>query len=267
MVLSACGLTCDAKDITVLREGSDMGRQAVFDISRIWIVRIFELHDGYRQPAEFISDILTALEMASAPSERVRHHGIVERTPFHYTVTEFCAGVELTRELCADQGVGAQIAALQHALRDLSVPDTVGTVEEYMQPRLARLYSKLDSASLTVAQRKDIGDLSALADFQPFRMVVSHCDISPENIIARSEPQGAISVIDWEFCTYVPEFRIDSTFRYKAGRELWGDGFLDSHGFKPYPKQVVWTERLCMIAEDYDGAEFEAGILGALNFR
>jgi hypothetical protein len=59
------------------------GRQWVFRIDQTWIVRIFETHDGFRQPAAFFYRILTELDQAGAHSERIRHHGIIPDTPFY----------------------------------------------------------------------------------------------------------------------------------------------------------------------------------------
>ncbi|KAJ7136109.1 hypothetical protein C8R44DRAFT_393443 [Mycena epipterygia] len=264
-VLSACNLTPNAKDIAIVREGSDSGRQAVFIIAHTWVVRIFELHDGYRESAAFISSVLTALENLDAPCEHIRYHGIVPDTSFHYTVTKFAEGGPLTNELCRDPGVRVQVTTLYRALRDLDVPDTVGTVEDYMQPRLARLLSKLAVINPAISQK--VGPLSPLSEFRAFQMVVSHCDMAPENIIARFGPSVSVTVIDWEFCMHVPEFRVEVQLGSKVGREIWGAGFVRDCGYGPYPPQVVWTESLCMIAEDYEGQQFEETILAALSLR
>jgi hypothetical protein len=77
MVLLACGLICNPQDIAILREGKDMGRQIVFKISNTWIIRLFELYDGYRQPAAFISSVLTA----GARRRSVRAHPVPQRRP------------------------------------------------------------------------------------------------------------------------------------------------------------------------------------------
>ncbi|KAJ6610996.1 hypothetical protein B0H10DRAFT_2224461 [Mycena sp. CBHHK59/15] len=249
-----CNIPYNPDEVTVLRAGNE-GRQSVFRVAHTWIVRIFELHDGYRQPAAFIARVLAALERAGAPAERIRHHGVVPGTPFHYTVTQLAAGGPLARACCANPGVRAQ-----H-------PGCGGTVEAYMHPRLAQLRAKLAGADPAVAEQ--VGELATLSECARFRMVVSHNDLAEENIFARFEPSVSISVIDWEFCAYIPEFRNDVTLRGKVGRELWGEGFYETYdiGFGPYPERVVWTERLCMIAEDYEGTDFEKGVLGALNAR
>ncbi|KAJ7484629.1 hypothetical protein FB451DRAFT_88361 [Mycena latifolia] len=165
-VLSACGLTPDAKTslfcVTVLREGKGMGRQAVFSIARTWIIRIFELHDGYRQHAAFIARILTAIEEAGAPCEHIRYHGVVSDTPFRYTVTKFVEGIPLTDELRRDPNVRRRVAALYQAMWRIDVPDSVGTVEDYMWPRLERPHGKLDAVSLAVLLKA--GTLSSLSD-------------------------------------------------------------------------------------------------------
>ncbi|KAJ7484658.1 hypothetical protein FB451DRAFT_1233074 [Mycena latifolia] len=265
-VLSTCGLTPNAKDITILREGKHMGRQAVFAIARTWVIRIFELHDGYRQPAAFIAYILTALEEAGAPCEHIRYHGVVPDTPFHYTVSKFVEGAPLTDGLCWDSNVRRQVAALYRDMWRLDVPDAAGTVEDYMRPRLERLHTKLSAVSPPIFLK--VGVLSSLSDLRAFRMVVSHCDLVPENIIARFEPSVSVSIIDWEFCAYVPEYRVAVQLGSKNGRETWGAGFLQDCGYGPYPEQVRWTEALCMIAEDWDSIpEFEAQILIALEAR
>ncbi|KAJ6631231.1 hypothetical protein B0H10DRAFT_1981511 [Mycena sp. CBHHK59/15] len=268
MVLSACGISARSEDVTLLREGKDIGRQTVFSIAHTWIIRIFELHGGYRQPASFFFSVLTDLEQAGAPSERIRHYGVIPDTPFHYTVTEFASGVELPRELCTDPSVCMQIAALYRAMRGLSIPDTVCTVEAFMQPRLAQLHAKLACASPAVS--KKVGELATIFDLHRYRMVISHCDLSTgENIIVRFQPSFSITVIDWEFCSYVPEFRDGRFLCCKAGRAQWGERFIETYdpGFSPYPAKIVWTEWLCMIAEEYDGPEFEAAVLKVLDAR
>ncbi|KAJ7871341.1 hypothetical protein B0H13DRAFT_2060582 [Mycena leptocephala] len=207
MVLSACGLTCNPQGIAILREGKDMGRQIVFKISNTWIIRLFKLYDGYRQPAAFISSVLSALERAGAPYERIRYHGVVPRTSINYTVTKFAEGIELTEEMCTNPDVRLQVATLYRALRRLEVPDTI-TIEEHMRPRLARLHEKL--ASVSPATLHKVGELASLSEFKDYQMVVSHCDLAAENIIARFEPSGSVSicVIDWEYCAYVPESHV-----------------------------------------------------------
>ncbi|KAJ7189561.1 hypothetical protein GGX14DRAFT_484842 [Mycena pura] len=265
MVLSACDMTCSPHDVTVLREGTDMGRQTVFNIANTWIIRIFELYDGYRQPASFISSVLTALERAGLPCEHIRYHGVVPGTSFHYTVTKFVEGIPLTDELCCHPDVRLQIGALYRALRLLEVPDTVGTVEDYMRPRLLVLHEKLSTVSPAVLDK--VGELASLADFKGYQMVTSHCDLAPENIIARFEPSVSVSVIDWEFCAYVPEFRIELQLGSKVACKTWGAGFVHDLGYGPYPEKVVWTESLCCVAEDYEGPDFEQNVLVALSAR
>ncbi|KAJ7437358.1 hypothetical protein B0H11DRAFT_628729 [Mycena galericulata] len=264
-VLSICGLTYNAEDIAVLREGTEMGRQAVFNVARKWIVRIFELHDGLRQPATFFWRILKDLERANAPSERIQYHGILPNTALHYTVTEFLDGSPLTVELCSRPEVRQQIVSFYRVLRQINVPDTVGTVEDYMRPRLELLETRIRSLSADVSQR--VGALSSLSDFCPFRMVVSHCDMVPENIIGRFKPSLSISVVDWEFSTYVPEFRVGAQLGTKYGREVWGNDFMDRIGYGPYSDEIIWTENLCMIAEDYEPPDFETQVLLALEVR
>ncbi|KAJ7430580.1 hypothetical protein B0H11DRAFT_2134933 [Mycena galericulata] len=264
-VVSICGLTYNAGDIAVLREGKEMGRQAVFNVAGKWIVRIFELHDGFRQPATFVWRILKDLEQANAPSERIRYHGILPNTALHYTVTEFVDGAPLTVGLCSRPEVRQQIVSLYRVLRQINVPVTVSTVENYMRPRLELLDTRIRSLSADVSQR--VGALSSLSDFCPFRMVVSHCDMAPENIIGRFEPSLSISVIDWEFSSYVPEFRVGAQFGTKNGREIWGEDFLDRIGYGPYSDELIWTENLCMIAEDYEPPDFETQVLLALEVR
>ncbi|KAF8179293.1 hypothetical protein K438DRAFT_1977360 [Mycena galopus ATCC 62051] len=274
-VLTACGLSPFSPEATtVLREGREMGRQAVFNVDEKWIVRIFELHDGYRQPATFLWRVLKELEHVNAPSERIHHYGILPNTTLHYTVTVFADGIPLTDELCTHPEVRAKIVALYQALRKISVPDNVGTVQAYMKPRLERLQARVSCfpADLT----KAVGELSPLSDFRAFRMVVSHCDMVPENILGRFEPLGvdfksvSISVIDWEFAAYVPEFRVGVQMGSKDGREVWGKDFLHRIGYGPYSDPIVWTESLCMLAEDHEGsdaAEFEEQVKVALEAR
>jgi hypothetical protein len=107
-------------------------------------------------------------------------------------------------------------------------------------------------------------------------MVVSHCDLDSENILGRFEPSVTdcqsvtLSVIDWEFAAYVPEFRVSIEMGSKVGREVWGEDFMHRIGYRPYPEQILWTESLCMIAEDHadsGAAEFEAEIKVALGAR
>jgi hypothetical protein len=267
IVLAACGISYNPEDIVILREGRDMGRQAVFRVAQTWVVRIFELHDGYRQPAEFVSRVLTDLEKVGAPSERIRHHGVVSNTVFHYTVTDFAAGIPLPKELCAHPVVCSRVATLFRAMRGLYVPDSVGTVEDHMRPRLERLHTKLSSVSPDIIQK--VGQLSTLSDFNGYRMVVSHCDLAPENIICRLDSldppsviEDSICVIDWEFSTYVPEFVDGAKLWNKAAKGIWGDRFTETYDldFRPYSRQVILTERLCMLAEDYEGPEFENSI-------
>ncbi|KAJ7484721.1 hypothetical protein FB451DRAFT_90766 [Mycena latifolia] len=265
MVLSACGLIYSTQEVTILREGKEMGRQAVFNVAGTWIVRIFELHDGYRQPATFLWQVLKSLEGAGAASERIQYHGTLPATDFHYTVTKFVSGIPLTDELCSHPSIRQQVASLFRAMWNLSVPSTVFTVEDYMRPRLERLHGHLSFISPAVSQQ--VGTLASLPDFQGFRMVVSHCDMVPENIIGRLEPSVDVSVIDWEFCNYVPEFRVAAQLGRKAGRQVWGDNFIQDIGYGPYSDQVVWTESLCMIAEDYVQEDFEAQVLIALTSR
>jgi serine/threonine protein kinase len=265
MVLSACGLIYSTQEVTILREGKEKGRQAVFNVAETWIVRIFELHDGFRQSATFLWQVLTSLERDGAASERIRHHGILPATDFHYTVTKFVDGIPLTDELCSHPSVRHQVVSLFRAMWNLSVPSTVSTVEDYMRPRLEQLNSHLSFISPAVSQQ--VGTLASLPDFQGFRMVVSHCDMVPENIIGRLKPSVEISVIDWEFCNYVPEFHVAAQFGRKAGRQVWGDTFIRDIGYGPYTEQVVWTESLCMIAEDYGREDFEAQVLVALTSR
>jgi hypothetical protein len=65
-------------------------------------------------------------------------------------------------------------------LYGLPVPDTVGTVEEYMQPRIALLHKRLASASL--AEKVEEMHIATAADCRNFCMVVSHGDLASENI-------------------------------------------------------------------------------------
>lgn len=73
-VLSFCGISVPPSAVTVLREGKDNGRQAVFSISHTWVVRIFELFDDYRQPASLVAETLEALREL-APVEPILYHG------------------------------------------------------------------------------------------------------------------------------------------------------------------------------------------------
>ncbi|KAF8145963.1 hypothetical protein K438DRAFT_1991236 [Mycena galopus ATCC 62051] len=267
-VLSACRLPLPSPGtITVLREGDEKGRQAVFNVAGRWIVRIFELHAGYRKPAEFVSRILEELERANAPAERIRHHGILADTAFHggdtalhYTVTEFIDGIPLTLELRNHPDIRQQISSLFLAMDQISVPVEVDTVSVYMGPRLERLRAMLSSVSADVAAHAN-ELISPLSDFSAFRMVVSHCDMAPENILGCFKPSVinwesvSISVIDWEFVSYVPEFRIGVPLATKMGREIWGADFLNLIHYGPYSDKVIWTEKLCMLAEDYEGCE------------
>ncbi|KAJ6499572.1 hypothetical protein C8R47DRAFT_1111182, partial [Mycena vitilis] len=254
LVLSACGLTCASQDITVLREGQDMGRQIVFNVANTWIIRLFELHDGYRQPAAFLASVLSALEHAGAPCEHIRYHGVVPDTPFHYTVTKFVRGIPLTDELCKTPEVQLQIRALCRVLRDLDLerPDTIGTVEDYMRPVLDKLHTKLSRVSKETLE--DVGPLAPLSAFRDLQMVVSHRDLAPENIICALEPSASVSVIDWEFCAYVPEVYV--------ARELrsWGKTFLEGSGYGPYPELLIWTTMMCFVSEDYEDEAFEQNV-------
>ncbi|KAJ6590591.1 hypothetical protein DFH09DRAFT_1139766, partial [Mycena vulgaris] len=262
VVLSACGLPSSPQEVTILREGREMGRQAVFNVAGTWIVRIFELHAGFRQPAAFIWKVLKGLEQVGAPSERIHYHGTIQDTGLHYTVTKFVDGIPLTVELCSHPSVHQQLVALYRALWNFPVPDTVTTVEEYMRPRLELLHNRLSRVSSAVSQQ--LGALATLPDFLGFRMVVSHCDIAPENILGRFEPSVVISAIDWEFCAYVPEFRVGAQLGRRSGRHIWGENFIHEIGYGPYSDQVIWTESLCMLAEDYPAEEFETLLLKAV---
>ncbi|KAJ7145399.1 hypothetical protein C8R43DRAFT_1197111 [Mycena crocata] len=271
MVLAACGLTFKPQEITILRDGNVKGRQAVFNVANTWIVRIFELHDKYRQPAALIGAVLKALEAAGAPSERIYNHGIIPDTALHYTVTKFVEGIPLTAELCKNPSVREKIASLYRTLRELRVPDAMKSVDKYMGPRLQALSEKLSKLQLPAEVLEKIGKLAGSEDefraefgaFE-FRMVASHCDLAPENIIGQADPLSPVSVIDWEFCAYVPEFRVGAQFRGESDREVWGEDFLFKSGYRPYPEKIIWTEALCMLAEDYDGPDFERELLGML---
>lgn len=254
----------------MLRDGKEQGRQAVFNVAGTWIVRIFELHDGFRRPASFLWSVLTQLESLGAAAERIRYHGVIPGTNLQYTVTMFVHGVPLTDERCSDPSVREQLVALQRSLRKISVPDTAGTVKHHMRPRLELLQRRVSVLSADVLEQ--VGKLACLSDFddEKFKMVVSHCDLAPENIVGRFEsesPSATISVIDWEFCNYVPEFRVEVQLGSESGRLLLGADFLRKSGYGPYPDHVVWTEALCMIAEDYGDEDFEAQVLLALSVR
>ncbi|KAK6992612.1 hypothetical protein R3P38DRAFT_2802148 [Favolaschia claudopus] len=269
-VLSACGLPSPTPDeLTALRPGKEPGRQAVFAIAQKWIVRIFELHEGYKQPASFLWRILKELEHRGAPSERIRFYGTLPTNKsLHYTVTDYFDGVPLTHELCALPQVREQIVALYRHLGEISVPDTVATVEDYMRPRLELLQRKLSGLSPDII--KQVGQLSPLAELSAFHMLLSHRDLAPENIIAHFGPSVndcesmTLAVIDWEFAAYVPEFHVGLQMGNRSGRELWGDDFLLRIGLgKSYPERILWTESLCMLAEDYaqcEALEFEAQV-------
>ncbi|KAK7055385.1 hypothetical protein R3P38DRAFT_3564194 [Favolaschia claudopus] len=269
-VLSACGLPFPTPDeLAILRPGKEQGRQAVFSIAKKWIVRIFELHEGYKQPASFLWRLLKELEHRGAPCERIRFYGTLSTNEsLHYTVTEYFDGVALTHELCTLPQVREQIVALYRHLGEISVRDTVATVEEYMRPRLELLQRKLSGLSPDII--KQVGQLSPLSELSVFRMLLSHRDLAPENIIARFGPSVndcesmTLAVIDWEFAAYVPEFHVVLQMGNESGRELWGEDFLHRIGLgKSYPERILWTESLCMLAEDYEqcGAlEFEAEV-------
>jgi hypothetical protein len=168
--------------------------------------------------------------------------------------------------MCTNPDVRLQVAILYRALRRLEVPDTI-TIEQHMRPRLARLHGKL--ASVSPATLHKVGELASLSDFKGYQMVVSHCDLAAENIIARFEPSGSVSiyVIDWEYCTYVPEFHVQIEFGSKVARARWGAGFVQDLGYGPYPKQVIWTESLCLVAESHEGLDFEWSVLVAISAR
>ena len=61
-VPSSCGISAPSDTVTVLPEGKENARQTVFSVSRTWIVRIFELFDGYRQPTYLIAGTLETLQ-------------------------------------------------------------------------------------------------------------------------------------------------------------------------------------------------------------
>lgn len=105
-----------------------------------------------------------------------------------------------------------------------------------MAPRLERLHKMLGAASPGISSR--VGPkLASLDDLRSLWMVVSHCDLGPENLIVRIESSVSVVAIDWEFCAYVPEFHVAVPFESEFGRETWGEGFLCGYG--PYPPEVI----------------------------
>ncbi|KAJ7856739.1 hypothetical protein B0H14DRAFT_2752621 [Mycena olivaceomarginata] len=159
-------------------------RPPMQSLSCKWVVRIFELHDGFKQPAAFVWRILKELERLGAPSERIRFHGTLPNTSLHYTVTEFFDGIPLTDELCRLPEVRQEIVDLYRNLRGIAVPDTVETVEDYMRPRLEHLERRLSCLSPDIAGK--VGQLSPLSDFCAFHMVVSHCTWTQRTFSAAS---------------------------------------------------------------------------------
>jgi aminoglycoside phosphotransferase (APT) family kinase protein len=258
-VLSSCGISVPSTTVAVLREGKEKGRQAVFSISRTWIVRIFELLDGYRQPASLVAETLEALREV-APVEPILYHGCLPPTPFHYTVTTFVPGQPLTRDQSKDPVIRAQVADLIKAIRSLPAPQG-STVMSHMQPRLSKLQSLLDAE--LVSKRQRVGQLCVAADYQNFKMVVSHRDLALENILIRGRSIAAI--IDWEFMAYEPEFVDALYFSMPANQKIWGEDFAEVYemGFEGYSEQLLWTEHLCFLAEEYE-AEFGEMLEAAL---
>ncbi|KAJ7218288.1 hypothetical protein C8J57DRAFT_1254784 [Mycena rebaudengoi] len=235
----------EAPEDNWLHGPTNEGRQWVFRIDQTWIVRIFETHDGFRQPATFFYRILTEFEQARAHSEPIRHHGIIPDTPFHYAVTKFVEVVPLMAELCASNtDVRVQITAMYRILYGLPVPDTVGTVEEYMQPRIALIHERLASASL--AEKVEEMHIVTAAD-RDFCMVVSHGDLASENILARPGGQPSppsICVIDY-ICPRVSRW-CPVGFQGFLGNLEGSILRLNNAGLGQYPEELVWTERLCI---------------------
>lgn len=226
------------------------------------MVRIFQLHGGYRQSAAFIADVLKRLEEADALTERIQFSGTIPDTPLHYTITCLIPGCfPLTQDLYnSDSDIRAQVIEILDTIRKLSVPSSVMTAQEFMGPRLNHLNSKLELLArqfpFTVGR---VGPLCKPVDFATFRMVVSHCDAAHENfLVKRVEPDSKLSImalIDWEFVSYRPEF----ADALKFPRVAWGDELVKR--FDHCAKAVLYTESLCMIAEDYEDTE---GFKGAL---
>jgi hypothetical protein len=246
-VLSSCGISVPSGAVAVLREGKENGRQAVFSISRTWIVRIFDLFDGYRQPAALVAATLEALRDL-APVEPILYHGRLPPTPFHYTVTAFVPGQSLTREQSGDPVIRVQVADAIKAIRSLPAPQG-STVLSHMQPRLTKLQSLLDGEP--VSKRQRVGQLCTAADCQNFKMVVGHRDLALSNILIRGRSIAAI--IDWEFMRFEPEFVDALYFSMPANQEIWGKDFaeINEMGFEGYSEQLLWTEHLCFLAEEY----------------
>ncbi|KAJ7627670.1 hypothetical protein DFH06DRAFT_1227820 [Mycena polygramma] len=134
-----------------------------------------------------------------------------------------------------------------------------------MRPRIARLHERL--VALSPAVSAQVGPVAPLSAFRDFQMVVSHLDLALENIICRLEPSISITVIDWEFCAYVPEFYVALELGNKWARGIWGTGLVEDVGYRSYPKLVLWTASLCSVAKDYEGDAFERNVRVALTAR
>ncbi|KAF8530237.1 hypothetical protein BU17DRAFT_60001 [Hysterangium stoloniferum] len=262
-VLSHCNISVSSDDdIVVLREGQEHGCQAVIQVSKTWIVRIFKLYDGYRQSSDTISKIMQSLQ-GVVPVQPIGYHGTVPSTHHHYIVTQFVDGQALTEEQCKIPSVQQQYADFIKGVRSLLVPPDV-TVKHFMQPRLLKLQALL--AALPDSLAKRVGPLCSLDDFQDFRMVVRHNDMALKNILMQGETIAA--VIDWEFASYKPEFADALWMSKKAARDSWGEDFPKVHnlGFKRYSDRLLWTENLCFFAEEYE-SEFSRHLEEALDAR
>lgn len=231
------------------------------------VIRIFEpaYSPGGKRYADaaFIHESLSKLA-GKGPFEECLHSGSLPPTSFEYTVTRSVQGLHPTDEdLRYNTVLRRQIANAIKVLQSVEAPAGFMTVEEFMQPEMEKVKKLL-------ADRPDlesrVGPLCE--NFEGYKMVLSHTDLGPRNMIIRDDE--LVAIIDWEFVAFEPEFEEATSFLIPPGIDCWGENFSRDHdlGWERYSEQLVWTCHIvhCRV-NSVDADAFYAGVIANLETR